>query len=54
MCDDAELVHLDDYAQGFVNDMRSRVRGWGMRMALSDRQELFLMTIATHGLRGKR
>lgn len=55
MCDDAELIKLDEYGAGFVNDMRNRVARYGMRMALSFRQEQFLMTVATNGLRkGKR
>lgn len=50
MCADAELQKLDDYAARFVADMRDKVSLWGMGMFLSDKQELFLMTIASKGL----
>lgn len=51
MCGDSEHAPIDDYAQSFVDDVRKRVIVWGMRMAFSERQELFLMTIADKGLR---
>jgi hypothetical protein len=54
MCHDAEQIDLDAYAQGFVDDIRKRVIKWGMTMALSDKQEMFLMTIATKGLQDQQ
>jgi len=54
MCRDAEHIDLDAYAQGYVDDTRKRVIKWGLAMALSEKQEAFLMTIADKGLRGSQ
>lgn len=51
MCRDAEHRVMDEYAQNFVDDVRKRVINWGMMMALSEKQETFLMTVADAGLR---
>jgi hypothetical protein len=54
MCRDAEHDGIDDYAQNFVDDTRNRVIRWGLAMALSEKQENFLMSAADKGLRARR
>lgn len=51
MCHDAELRSLDDYATRFLADMREKVGEWGNTMFFSERQEHYLMTVASEGLR---
>lgn len=51
MCKDAELATLDDYAREFVSKIRDAVLRWGLTTSLTQKQEDFLMTLATNGLR---
>lgn len=54
MCDDAEMHGLDEYAQQFVDDIRGKMLTWGLSMFFSEKQETFLMTIASRGAKRGR